>query len=93
MMLAAGSIICLVELALVRFVPGLILGAIAGKMAMAATPYLLSYGVAIIALALTTIIVNYAIGVHRFAFVIPLLLVEIGEIAGITLRSAMSSRF
>jgi len=87
-MLAAGLAVCLIELAFIRFAPGLILGAIAGKAAIAASPYMLRYGIAIVALALTTIVANYGIGIHRFAFVAPLLLVEFAEIAGIAFYHA-----
>ncbi len=84
MMLLAGLSVCLIELTLIRFVPALILAAIAGKAAIAATPYMLRYGVAITALALTTIVANYGIGTHRFAFVVPLIAIELLEIGAIT---------
>ena len=87
-MLGAGLAVCLVELSFIRFFPSLLLGAIAGKAAIAASPYMLRYGIAIVALALTTIVCNYGIGIHRFAFVLPLLVVEFAEIAGIALFHA-----
>lgn len=87
-MLGAGLMVCLVELAFIRFVPGLILGAIAGKAAIAAAPYMLRYGFAIVALALTTVAVNYGIGIHRFTFVVPLIAIELAEIAAISVYHA-----
>jgi len=87
-MLVAGFAVCLFELAFIRFEPRLILGAIAGKAAIAASPYMLRYGIAIVALALTTIVANYGIGIHRFAFVVPLLMIELAEIVAITIYHA-----
>lgn len=87
-MLAIGAGFCLIELSAIQLAPGVILRTIAGNDAVAAAPYLFGYSVALAALAMTTIVVNYGIGTHRFAFVIPLALVELGEIVAINLHHA-----
>lgn len=84
-MLCVGGIICLSELALIRLMPETVLRMVAGAPAVAATPYFFAYACAMAALAMTTIIANYGLGTHRFAFVIPLIIVELGEILAINL--------
>ncbi|MBV8244938.1 MAG: hypothetical protein JOZ38_03370 [Candidatus Eremiobacteraeota bacterium] len=85
-MFATGMTIILVELSTINLFPAAILRALAGPAATAAAPYILLYAVGMCSLAMTTIVANYGIGTHRFGFVVPLILVEAGEIAGISLR-------
>jgi hypothetical protein len=85
-MIGIGLAFCVIELALVRIFPLQILHLVGGQTAVPAAPYLPIYATAVTALALTTIVAYYGIGTHRFAFVIPLALVEVAEIVGIGLR-------
>jgi O-antigen/teichoic acid export membrane protein len=82
-MLAAGAGICALQLFVLVMFPSIVLAIVAGAASVPAGAYLPAYGAAISALALTTIIANYNVGLHRFGFVVPLALVELGEIVAI----------
>jgi O-antigen/teichoic acid export membrane protein len=87
MLLAAiggiGLVMCAAELVLVSAFPNAVLFAVAGRAGAGAAPYLPYYTAAICALAMTTILVNYNVARHRFAFLLPLLLIELFEIVAI----------
>jgi O-antigen/teichoic acid export membrane protein len=82
-MISAGVGICAVQLLVLEWSPATVLAIIAGNAAVPASPYLPAYGGAICALALTTIIANYNVGLHRFGFVAPLMIIEVAEIVAI----------
>lgn len=83
MMAAMGALLCAAEVIVTLTGPATILRAVAGNAAVPAAAYLPAYTAAIVGLALTTIIVNYGIGTHRFAFLLPLVTIELAEITGI----------
>ena len=85
-MLAFGTAMCVLELIVILLAPTLVMRTIAGNAAIAAAPFVGRYATALVALALTTIVASYGIGTHRFAFVLPLMLVEVGEITAIQLH-------
>ncbi len=68
------------------FAPGLIVTTLAGASFASAAPYVLPYGIAMVLLAALNVVVIYKIGIHRFDFIVPLAVVAVGEIAGISLR-------
>ncbi len=86
LLISIGLAICAVEIGAVKVAPTLILSIIAGAGASGASPYLFAYGFAMTMLAMTIIVANYAIGTHRFAFVAPLVLIELGEVVAINLK-------
>ncbi len=68
------------------FFPRLVITALAGSAFAPATPYVFSYGFAMVLLAGINVIVVYKIGIHRFDFVLPLALCAVGEIVGISVH-------
>jgi O-antigen/teichoic acid export membrane protein len=66
--------------------PGLIVTLLAGQSFAPAAPYVFSYGVAMVMLAALNVVVTFKIGLHRFDFIVPLTVVAIGEIVGISLH-------
>ena len=70
------------------FAPGLIVTTLAGASFAPAAPYVFSYGVAMVMLAALNVVVTFKIGLHRFDFILPLTVVAIGEIVGISLHHA-----
>ncbi len=66
--------------------PGFIVTALAGAAFAPAAPYVFSYGVATVFLAALNVVVTYKIGIHRFDFLVPLGVVTIAEIAGVSLH-------
>ena len=77
-----------VGLAVLYALPQQIIRIVAGSSFLGAAPYLLHYGAAMTLLATTSAAVTYKIGIHRFDFVVPLLIVAIAEIAAIATRHA-----
>jgi O-antigen/teichoic acid export membrane protein len=75
----------LVGLALFFFLPGLIVRFTYGTSYLPAAKYIFAYGVAMSLLCLTNVVVMYKIGLHRFDFVVPLLVAVGAEAAGIYL--------
>ena len=73
--------ICGLGLIVYSRLPQLLVSVLAGHAFASAAPYLLLYGVAMSALATTTIVVYYRIGLHRFDFVVPLLVVAVLDLA------------
>jgi O-antigen/teichoic acid export membrane protein len=63
--------------------PTTILAVMVGRKYDAAAPFLLAYGFAMALLALTNTIVAFKIAIHRFEFVIPLLVTAAGEVIAI----------
>lgn len=68
------------------FFPALALRILAGPAYLAAAPNLFAYATAMSLLGVIQIIANYLIGIHRYAFVIPLLAGTVAEIVLIGLR-------
>lgn len=62
-----------------------VIGTLSGPAYLAAAPLLFPYGIATTLLAILNTIVVYKIGVHRFAFVIPLAVVALIELIAIAL--------
>lgn len=61
------------------FVPKLLVTMLGGMAFAPAAPYVFQYGIAMAGLALLNVVTYYKISVHRFDFVIPLLLAVAGE--------------
>jgi O-antigen/teichoic acid export membrane protein len=64
--------------------PVFIVHLLTGDAFLAAAPLLFPYGIATSLLGCIYAVVSYNIGVHRFAFVAPLIVIAVGEIAGIS---------
>ncbi len=77
-----------VGLALFSVFPARIVEIVAGSSFAQAALYIFPYGAAMMLLAATSVAVSYKIGLHRFDFVIPLIVVAVGEIATIIARHA-----
>jgi O-antigen/teichoic acid export membrane protein len=75
----AGLIVTVAVLASL-FAPGLIVTLIAGRAFAAAAPLVLPYVVASGALALANVLASYKMGLHRYEFVIPALIVALLEV-------------
>lgn len=65
--------------------PSEVIRAVAGRDFAGAAPYVLQYDAAMCMLAIVTLLANYRIGIHRFAFIYPLGVVLCAEIVGIAL--------
>jgi O-antigen/teichoic acid export membrane protein len=78
---AAGLAIAVLAAALV---PDLVLGVIAGRAFLAASPLILPYTAAMAALAGAAVLVTYLIAVERTGFAIPLVAIALLEIVAIT---------
>lgn len=63
--------------------PRFVLHVLVGSSYDRGVPYVLAYACAMAALAFTNLLVTYRISTHDFRFVVPLLGVTIGEVAGI----------
>jgi O-antigen/teichoic acid export membrane protein len=72
-----------VSLGAFALVPGTIVALAAGSHYAAGIPYLFGYGVAMALLGCTSFATAYRIGLHRFGFVVPLVVVAAGEALGI----------
>ncbi len=72
-----------VGLCVYAIVPSAIVTTLAGRSFAGAAPYVFSYGVAMVLLAMLNVVVVYKIGIHRFDFIVPLGIVAVGEIVGI----------
>ena len=89
LLVAAGGvtiICCAAALLIFRLAPAHVVTAIAGQKFADAAPLVFPYGCAIAALATANVFAMYKIGVHRFDFVRPLLLVMVGEIICVIVR-------
>jgi O-antigen/teichoic acid export membrane protein len=75
-----------VALGAYALIPGTVVHVMVGSAYDAAAPLLLPYGFAMALLATTNIVVAYKIAVHRFEFVVPLLLCAGAEAVGIVLH-------
>jgi O-antigen/teichoic acid export membrane protein len=64
--------------------PTFIITALAGNSFAAASPYVFSYGIAMVLLAALNTVVVFKIGIHRFEFIAPLCLCAVGELVGIS---------
>jgi O-antigen/teichoic acid export membrane protein len=88
LMLQAGGLtllICLSALGVFFTMPGLVLRIVAGVAYVVAAPYLFGYALAMSLLALSGIVANYQIAMHRYFFVIPCALVCAAEVGAIAL--------
>jgi O-antigen/teichoic acid export membrane protein len=87
-MQAMGAVVAISVAGLVVYgiAPGLIVTLLAGQSFAPAAPYVFSYGVAMVMLAALNVVVTFKIGLHRFDFIVPLTVVAIGEIVGISLH-------
>ncbi|HZZ64743.1 MAG TPA: hypothetical protein VFE17_04535 [Candidatus Baltobacteraceae bacterium] len=72
-------------LAIFAIVPAGVIRVLAGIAFVPAAPYVFQYDCAIALLAMLTLLVNYNIAIHRFAFLLPLGLLLIGEVTAIAL--------
>jgi len=70
------------------FFPKFVVTSLAGAAFAGATPYVFTYGIAMVLLAGINVVVMYKIGIHRFDFIAPLGLCAVGEVVGISLRHA-----
>jgi O-antigen/teichoic acid export membrane protein len=68
-----------------RYFGTVVLHALVGRAFDAAAPLLVSYGFAMVLLALTNSLTYYGIATHRIAFTIPLLICTLGTLAAIVL--------
>ena len=66
-----------------RFFGIVVLHALVGRAFDAASPLLVTYGVAMVMLALTNALTYYGIATHRLAFTVPLLICTLGTLAAI----------
>jgi len=81
-------VISVCGLAVYGLAPRLVVTALAGSAFAPAAPYAFSYGVAMVFLAALNVVVSFKIGLHRFDFVVPVVMIALAEIAGISLRHA-----
>jgi O-antigen/teichoic acid export membrane protein len=84
----AGSLLMFAALALFglfvfRYFGTEVLHALVGRAFDAATPLLVTYGLAMVLLALTNALTSYGIATHRLAFTVPLLIATLGTLAAI----------
>jgi O-antigen/teichoic acid export membrane protein len=84
----AGSLLMFAGLSLVglfifRYFGTQVLHALVGRAFDAAAPLLVTYGLAMVLLALTNALTAYGIATHRLAFTVPLLIATIGTLAAI----------
>lgn len=76
---AAMMVLCCGGLAVLYFEPSVVVRIMSGKDFLEAAPYVFLYGVAMATLGALTVVVNYKIGLHRFDFLAPVVLVAILE--------------
>ena len=89
LLFAAGAVTlscCAVALVLLRIAPNTVIVGIAGSKFLDAAPLVFPYGCATAALATANVFAMYKIGLHRFDFVGPLLVVMAGEVVSVVLR-------
>jgi O-antigen/teichoic acid export membrane protein len=89
LLFAAGAVTigcCAGALVLLGFAPQAVIVGIAGRKFIDAVPLVFPYGCATAALATANVFAMYKIGLHRFDFVGPLLLVMAAEIVSVTVR-------
>jgi O-antigen/teichoic acid export membrane protein len=92
LLLEAGVVMAAISgagLAIIYAFPRQIVVIVAGPSFISAAGSLFPYGAAMTLLAATTVAVTYKIGVHRFDFVLPLLIIASAEILIIVFRHAM----
>jgi O-antigen/teichoic acid export membrane protein len=82
---ALTTIICGAGLTAIFLMPGLALRLVAGKDYVVDAPYLFEYALAMALLAVSGIVANYQIAMHRYFFVVPTALVCLGEIGAVAL--------
>jgi len=80
--------LCVVGLGVLYFVPAFAVRVMSGTAFLAAAPYVFTYGIAMAMLGAVTVVVNYKIGLHRFDFLAPLLVVTAAEVGTICLLHA-----
>jgi O-antigen/teichoic acid export membrane protein len=81
--LAVSAAMSLPGLVFYYFLPRFVITTLAGKAFAGGAPFVFSYGVAMVELALVTVIVNFKMGIHRFDFAWPLGVCALLEVAGI----------
>ncbi len=81
--LALTFALAFVGLALFLFAPQLVVRLTYGAAFLGAAKYIFAYGIAMSLLGMTYVIVTYKIGLHRFDFVVPLLVAVVLETGGI----------
>lgn len=86
--LAATLCACGVILVAYGFFPQIVMRAISGGRYVAAAPFVLPYGFAMAALAISSMVAAYGIGVHRFRYLYVLCAGVICEVAGIAVWHA-----
>jgi O-antigen/teichoic acid export membrane protein len=89
LLFSAGAVTlscCAAALVLLALAPSAVIVAIAGSKFLAAAPLVFPYGCATAALATANVFAMYKIGLHRFDFVLPLLLVMAAEIVSVVVR-------
>lgn len=87
---AAGLtlVICGVGLAAVFLFPGLAIRLVAGKEYVVAAPYLFWYALAMSMLAISGIVANYQIAMHRYFFVLPCAVACAAEVGAVAMFHA-----
>jgi len=75
----AIAILCCGGLAVLYFEPALAVRIMSGRDFLEAAPYVFSYGFAMATLGALTAVVNYKIGLHRFDFLAPVILIALLE--------------
>ncbi len=83
MLMFAGLATC--GLFIFRYFGITVLHALVGHAFDAASPLLVTYGLAMVLLALTNALTSYGIATHRLAFTVPLLISTLGTLAAIVL--------
>ena len=84
---AAGGTIAFSAVVLAGFAarPQLAISLLAGRAFIAGAPFVFQYDLAMGLLACLSVVVNYKVALHRFEFLVPLVMVVVAEIAGIAL--------
>jgi len=77
------ALVALCGLSVFRFFGTDVLHALVGRAFDAASPLLVTYGLAMVMLALTNALTFYGIATHRLAFTVPLLICTLGTLAAI----------
>lgn len=77
------AVVALCGLSLFRYFGLTVLHALVGHAFDAAAPLLVTYGLAMVLLALTNALTSYGIATHRLAFTVPLLICTIGTLIAI----------
>jgi O-antigen/teichoic acid export membrane protein len=73
-----------VGLVVYYFFPGFVVTTLAGPSFAPATPYVFSYGIAMVLLAALNTVATFKIGIHRFDFIVPLGICAVAELVGIS---------